>query len=638
MKHIYSRCWGSLLYVIVEAWLHCAASLQIDYVRTSRQNLKSITEMRSEGIGTAPASSLACNVTCQAQQHQALLSLYNSTAGENWTVSSGWTTSSFHCAWFGVYCCPPTPSNLTSIISTPSQDSLTAQARWGLSCTPFATTLNSSDQPFVVAISLPGNNLRGSLPDTLFQTLGPSLQALDLQSNYITGSLPLSLMPSSSPVLMYLSLNNNHLEGSIPSSFAPESSRLQYLDLSSNTLTGTLPKGLSNLTSLTAIILSHNSFTGVVPVQLLLLPQLLSFLVGYNQFSGSISDIASDQWVEGISLDQIVMSHNMLTGRIPSFMGSMQIGGLDLSSNHLTGAIPPSLGSMEGLSALILNNNKLTGTIPALIQTPHLQVLQLQQNSLSGTLPSSLPWARDLVWLDVSQNKDLKGPLPSSGMSGLQSLQQLGLVGTSMRGTASVPGGTLLPSWLSLSTSSFALNQRNASLICPIVYLSSQNGNSPGVVVQIDPYYYAFQNCSCFPNTVTQRVLDPQGYILSVTCAQVSPSPPSSSVILWYVPFSIVMGVCLLLAATLALLWYLMGPKLKALKKEASLCKRAEIPGSAQPGKAVTLVLTDVEGSTELWEWDTEIVAVAIDLHDKLLRSYMSKFNGYEVMTEVRQH
>jgi class 3 adenylate cyclase len=62
------------------------------------------------------------------------------------------------------------------------------------------------------------------------------------------------------------------------------------------------------------------------------------------------------------------------------------------------------------------------------------------------------------------------------------------------------------------------------------------------------------------------------------------------------------MGVFILLAAALVLLWYLLGPRLKALrKKEASLTKRKAIPGSAQPGKAVTLVLTDVESSTELW-------------------------------------
>ncbi len=35
-------------------------------------------------------------------------------------------------------------------------------------------------------------------------------------------------------------------------------------------------------------------------------------------------------------------------------------------------------------------------------------------------------------------------------------------------------------------------------------------------------------------------------------------------------------------------------------------------------------------------EWDTEITSIAIDIHDRLLRANMSRFFGYEVMTEVR--
>ncbi len=80
-------------------------------------------------------------------------------------------------------------------------------------------------------------------------------------------------------------------------------------------------------------------------------------------------------------------------------------------------------------------------------------------------------------------------------------------------------------------------------------------------------------------------------------------------------------------------------------------------------------VLTDVEASTELWEWDTEVsgrlagranacaprmscnhtcrkrvapwpcalvqvMAAALDLHDHVLREYMEKHCGYEVQTE----
>ena len=43
---------------------------------------------------------------------------------------------------------------------------------------------------------------------------------------------------------------------------------------------------------------------------------------------------------------------------------------------------------------------------------------------------------------------------------------------------------------------------------------------------------------------------------------------------------------------------------------------------------------SDVEGSTELWEWSMEVMSVANDLHDRMLRSQLTRFYGYEVTTE----
>ena len=48
-------------------------------------------------------------------------------------------------------------------------------------------------------------------------------------------------------------------------------------------------------------------------------------------------------------------------------------------------------------------------------------------------------------------------------------------------------------------------------------------------------------------------------------------------------------------------------------------------------GKPVTLVSTDVEGSTELWEWDTHSMVDAFSLHDRILRSQLARHYGYEV-------
>lgn len=45
-------------------------------------------------------------------------------------------------------------------------------------------------------------------------------------------------------------------------------------------------------------------------------------------------------------------------------------------------------------------------------------------------------------------------------------------------------------------------------------------------------------------------------------------------------------------------------------------------------------MITDVEGSTELWEWDREAMDAATKVHDRVMRSRLTDFHGYEVCTE----
>ena len=46
----------------------------------------------------------------------------------------------------------------------------------------------------------------------------------------------------------------------------------------------------------------------------------------------------------------------------------------------------------------------------------------------------------------------------------------------------------------------------------------------------------------------------------------------------------------------------------------------------------MSIVMTDVEGSTALWEWNSRIMNLALALHDHTLRSLLPKYFGYEVM------
>ena len=52
------------------------------------------------------------------------------------------------------------------------------------------------------------------------------------------------------------------------------------------------------------------------------------------------------------------------------------------------------------------------------------------------------------------------------------------------------------------------------------------------------------------------------------------------------------------------------------------------------PDGNLTLVDTDVESSTALWEWSPKIMAESLTLHDECLRSCLKKNNGVELLVE----
>lgn len=56
--------------------------------------------------------------------------------------------------------------------------------------------------------------------------------------------------------------------------------------------------------------------------------------------------------------------------------------------------------------------------------------------------------------------------------------------------------------------------------------------------------------------------------------------------------------------------------------------------GKLADNNQVTIVMTDVEASTALWEWNGMAMNAAISMHDDLIRYSMRQYHGYEVTTE----
>mmetsp|Transcript_30922 Transcript_30922/g.47158 ORF Transcript_30922/g.47158 Transcript_30922/m.47158 type:complete len:916 (-) Transcript_30922:74-2821(-) len=59
-----------------------------------------------------------------------------------------------------------------------------------------------------------------------------------------------------------------------------------------------------------------------------------------------------------------------------------------------------------------------------------------------------------------------------------------------------------------------------------------------------------------------------------------------------------------------------------------------EASSHGPPKDCATIVLTDVQGSTSIWEANPQAMQEALDVHDKILRKNCASYNGYEIDTE----
>jgi Leucine-rich repeat (LRR) protein len=314
---------------------------------------------------------------------EALVTLYNSTDGPNWSDSPGnnWNVTNTPCSdWAGITCdgghviqIDRSEKNLTG--SIPDWSALTSLQHLGL----WNNQLTGSIPDWSMLTSLQhldlgGNQLTGSIPDWSMLT---SLQYLVLSDNQLTGSIPdWSALTS----LQQLYLSDNELIGSIPDWSALTS--LQHLVLSSNQLTGSIP-GWSTLTSLRTLSLSFNQLTGSIPDW-----SALTSLQGLELFSNQLTGLIPD-WSALTSLQGLYLSSNQLTGSIPDWSTLTSLQGFDLGFNQLTGSIP-DWSMLTSLRTLSLSFNQLTGSIPDWSALMSLQILWLNDNQLCGEISKSL--------------------------------------------------------------------------------------------------------------------------------------------------------------------------------------------------------------------------------------------------------
>jgi Leucine-rich repeat (LRR) protein len=375
-------------------------------------------------------------------ERDALIALYNSTGGANWTTNTGWLGDvGTECDWYGVTCGGSGIDNLNL-----SRNNLVGTIPAELGSLSNLTTLNLWD-----------NQLSGSIPSELGNLT--NLTQLVLGSNSLSGSIPAELGNLTNLTELYLYTNS--LSGSIPAELG-NLTNLTVFWLFKNSLSGSIPAELGNLTNLTMLPLYKNSLSGSIPAELGNLTNLIALTLHKNSLSGSIPAELGNL----TNLTSLHLYTNQLSGSIPAELGNLSnLTTLNLYDNQLSGSIPSELGNLSSLNYFRLYTNALTGSIPTeLGGLTNLIELSLGHNQLSGSIPSELGSLSNLTTLNLYDNQ-LSGSIPSE-LGSLSNLTILNLSTNSLTGP--------LPQWLSDMAIS-TLNVTDAFTSAPVVAISGGN-------------------------------------------------------------------------------------------------------------------------------------------------------------------
>jgi Leucine-rich repeat (LRR) protein len=218
--------------------------------------------------------------------------------------------------------------------------------------------------------------LSGSIPASLGYL--QELQFFSLSANMLTGSIPRDFARLSQ--LRELLLDQNQLTGTIESLFSPAQDGLETVLLARNSLTGTLPATLFVLPSLNTVVFISNCFHGRLPEMIC--------------NATSMRSLVMDGLSSAHTCRNPVLPHSSaytiersVHGTVPACLFTLpKLNTLHMSGNGFTGALPEVSEISTELIDVSLSHNILTGTIPSVIQRRQWYNLDLSFNRLTGLL------------------------------------------------------------------------------------------------------------------------------------------------------------------------------------------------------------------------------------------------------------
>ncbi|APY09144.1 hypothetical protein BWZ20_12895 [Winogradskyella sp. J14-2] len=247
-------------------------------------------------------------------ERDALIDLYTSTNGANWTNNTNWNTTNPVSTWHGI------------------------------------TTNNIGGTEHVTQINLGQNNLTGTLPTSIEDFT--HLNSLQLNTNNISGTIPVGIANLQELNVLLLAVNN--FSGGIPPALG-NLNTLTYLHLGDNPLGGSIPVEIFNLTNLNYLDFRACNLTGTIPSEIGNLTNLTQLFLFFNNLSGSIPS----EFGNLINLNNVSLNGNNLEGSLPSTISNINnLQFLNLADNSFSGEIP-DMTSLP-LSLLWVQNNMFT--------------------------------------------------------------------------------------------------------------------------------------------------------------------------------------------------------------------------------------------------------------------------------------
>ena len=212
----------------------------------------------------------------------ALVALFDSTGGENWSRNDNWSSAD---------------------LAMPVPDARTMDSWYGVTVD---TVLGR-----VTELRLADNALAGEIPREIGDLA--ALTHLDLSHNSLQYGIPEEI--GDLTALTHLDLSHSSLEYTIPGRIG-DLSALTHLDLSHNSLIYEIPEGIGDLSYLTYLSLGNNDLWGEIPSEIWTLSRLDTLIVNGTGVSGEVPEAIGDL----VNLRMLDIGQNSLTGRLPLTM------------------------------------------------------------------------------------------------------------------------------------------------------------------------------------------------------------------------------------------------------------------------------------------------------------------------------